>query len=375
MTDAPRLQILLSTLCACTLLCLSACGEKPVVGTAGTQAVAGGIAFDVGPYDVLYPELNEGTQTYQYAQSVMMIPITLTNTTKKPVSYSPTHQTASMSEATTPLLYPDPGAEVDLPPQSKVAVPGVILKEGTMPGQLTTPQSIAPGASIKDVLLFQVPPKVSSLVLSLPPSFHNGTTPVLFRLPYTPKTPKGPEVSPHGEDITLGDVTLNVSGAVSEYVATNDTANGEGFSSEPLLKVSFTLKNNSDAALLYNPNHNETAGAISPKLYSEQEGVLSRISFGASTAPKGQQVAKINIKPGESISDFTVFERPVKEVDSVLLEFPGAVVEQSGLARIKLPINMAKPEMPAKLKKKLGVKDAKKTPVPKTDEKTPEKGK
>jgi hypothetical protein len=36
---------------------------------------------------------------------------------------------------------------------------------------------------------------------------------------------------------------------------------------------------------------------------------------------------------------------------------------------------MAKPEMPAKLKKKLGLKDAKKAPVPKPDEKTPEKGK
>lgn len=358
MTDALRPKIVMIT--ACALLCLSACGEKPVVATAGTQAVAGGVAFDVGAYDVLYPELHDGTATYQYAQPVMVIPITLTNTTKKAVPYSPTHQAASMSEATTPLLYPDPGAEVELPPQSKIAIPGVILKEGTMPGQLTTPQSIAPGASIKDVLLFQVPPKVSSLVLSLPPSFHGGATPILFRLPYTPRAPTGPKVSPHAQDIALGDVTLNVSGAVSEYIATDDTANGEGFSSEPLLKVSFTIKNNSDAPLLYDPNHKATAGAISPKLYSDKEGALSRISFGASTAPKGQQVAKVNIEPGESLSDFTVFERPVKSVDSVMLEFPGAVVEQSGLARVKLPVDMAKPEMPEKLKKKLGVKDDKK---------------
>lgn len=359
------MKLLTSAACACVLLCLTACGEKPVVAVAGTQAVAGGVAFDVGAYDVIYPEIHEDTQTYQYAQSVMVIPITLTNTTKAPVSYSPTHQAASMSEATTPLLYPDPGPDAELPPRSKVAIPGVILKEGSMPGQLTKPTTIAPGASIKDVLLFQVPPAVPSLVLSLPPSFHNGTTPVLFRLPYTPKTPKGPEVSPVGQDLALGDVTLNVSGAVSEYVATNDTANGEGFSSEPLLKVSFTLKNNASEPVLYDPNHKATEGAISPKLYSDKEGVLSRISFGASTTPVGQKSVKVAIEPGQTISDFTIFERPVKDVDSVLLEFPGAVVEQSGLARVKLPVDMKKPQMPAKLKKKLGIKDpVKPAPAP-----------
>lgn len=349
-------------LACASILALSGCGEKPVVSTAGQTATAGGVEFQVGTYDIKYVQLNEGAKTFEYPKAVMIVPITITNKGKQALPYAPSHKATNANEASTPLLYADPGPEQTLPPASKTPIPGIVFKKGTLAGQQTESATIAAGESLKDLLVFEVPPKgLSSLVLSLPPTYHRGKVPVLFRVPYTAKTPKGPAVNKPGEAITLSGVDLTVNGNEIAYIETSDTADGKGYSAEPLLKISYTIKNGTDKDIIYTPNHKVT-GAVGIKLSSADEGSYKRVMFGATTSAVGQKLGKTSIKAGASIKDYVLFERPGKDVDKLLMEFPGSLFKAKGIARIELPYTYAEPKPPTAKKK-----------APKPDEKKEEK--
>lgn len=343
---------------SCTTLALAGC-EKPPVGQAGQPVAAGGMEFSVGEYDVRYLQLSEGGETFEYPRPVLIIPVTITNKGQDARPYSPTHEAAQMTEASTPLLYADPGPEAKLPPESKTPIAGAIIKKGQLAGQITEPTSIAAGASVTDLLLFQVPPKeLTGLVLSLPPTLHRGKMPVLVRIPYAPKAPAGPKVYAQGEPVKFKSASLTVSGSDVSYVEIDDTAQGKGFSTEPLLKVTYVVKNEGQEPLTYEPNHKVVSGALGAKLYSSEEGAYNRVTFAATTNAVGQKTGKNSVKPGASVEDFVLFERPGEDVKELTFELPASLFNQEGIARVTLPYTYKNPELPAELKKKEAPKPA-----------------
>ena len=126
----------LTVACLPAIACMAIACEKPVVMPVGQQAKVGGVSFDVGQYDVRFLELHEGSQTIEYTQPVLAIPITVTNTGEGPIQYSPSHSVTQMSEGAPPLLYPaPPSAETPLPPATKQPINGVIVPKGQVAGR------------------------------------------------------------------------------------------------------------------------------------------------------------------------------------------------------------------------------------------------
>ena len=351
------------------LLGLMAC-EKPVGVSVGTPAVTGQMQFELGEYSVEKLELHEGEESYAYDQAVLAIPVTITNQGEKPYTYSPTHNAPQMNEGSTPLLYVDPGAEADLPPSQKQALQGVLLTKGSFPKQITEPQALGKGESLTDYYLFELPPKgTAGLIFSVPPTWHRGKMPALIRFDYTPKKPKGPNIFAPKETIDFSGVSFTVTDTGTSYIKTNDTSVGEGFSTNPLYKISYTIENNREEAIVYEPNHKAVAGAIGARLSSLKEGAHKRVQFGPTTSPEGQLSGKTSVEPGKSISDYVLFEQPGKDVATLTLEFPAALFDASGLARVAIDYTHDTPPLPKELEKKTDGKKEEDQPKEEEDKK------
>ncbi len=334
------------------LLGLVAC-EKPVVVTAGSPAVAGGMQFELGDYSVEKLEIHEGDDSYAYDRAVLILPVTITNKGKKPYTYTPTHNSPQMNEGSTPLVYANPGAEAELPPAQKQALQGVMLSKGAFSKQLDEPKVINAGESVTDYYLFELPAKgTSGLIFSVPPTWHSGKMPTLIKFDYTPKKVKGPKIFAKDEAIDFSGVTFTVTGVENTYIKTSDTAQGEGFSTNPLLKITFTVENGREESITYEPNHKAVAGAIGARLSSLKEGSHKRVQFGPTTSPEGQLSGKTEVKAGDKITDYVLFEQPGEDVASLMLEFPAALFDASGLARVSLDYTYSKPALPKELEKK-----------------------
>ena len=347
-SPSAHLALSLSLLAMLSLGC-----EKPVVVSAGTPAVAGGVTFEVGDYSIQQLELHQGEESFEYVRPVLVIPVTVTNSGEGPITYSPTHSAPQMNELTTPLLYADPGPEAKLPPAKKTPISGVVLTKGRFPKQLDAAQTLNKGDSLTDYYLFELPSKdQGQLILSLPPAWHRGEVPALVRIAYAPKPAQGPKVYELKETIDFQGVSFTVDAAETLYVKTDDTAQGEGFSASPLLKISYTLINDREAPIIYEPNHRALSGAPGPRLFSSEEGAHKRVQFGPSTSAVGQSTGKTTLKPGEKRSDFVLFEQPTEAVTRLNLEVPATLFQGTGTARVAFDYTFSSPPKPAELTKK-----------------------
>lgn len=338
-------------LLVCAILMAGAACEKPVVGTMGEPVVAGGMQFSVTGYELRYLEFSEGEKTVSYTEPVLAISVQITNESDKPLSYTPSHRSQQMTEAGTPLLYRDPGAEAALPPQAKDIIGGVYLERGELAGQVVALQNLQPGQSLKDIFLFEVPPEKSgSLILSVPPSMHHGSMPVLIRIPYQYKEPKGHTVYAAGDPIARGAASFLVKSAEDAYIETTHTIEGKGYSSEPMLKISYTISNPGDQPLRYSPEH-YVEGARGAAAYAGST-TLKRVKLPPNTRVVGQVQSATTIEPGKSVNDFVLFERPDESQDTLTFEFPASTFGDAGLIRVSVPYQHTEPELPKEMQKK-----------------------
>lgn len=344
----PSIRAALRIIAAAAVLAGASGCEKPVVAT-GNTASAGGIEFSVADYEVRYLEVSDGSNTYEYPQPALVIPVTLKNVGEGDFTYSPTHATQQMSEAQTPLLYVAPGADEDLPPQNKTMINGVFLSKGTVAGQVTKNQTIKKGDSLTDLLLFEVPTDATKLILSVPPSLHRGKLPVLFPISFQPREPQGPKMHKVGEAVALGDAAFTVTGTEIAYVKTRDKLAGEGYSSEPLLKIKYKIENNGAAPLAYDPAH-RAVGGRGAALYGKG-ATFKRVKFAATTSVDGQRDGNTTVAPGDAVEDFVLFDRPPEGTAELSFEYPAALFGASGLARFTLPYEYSDPPLPKELKK------------------------
>ncbi|QDG51599.1 DUF4352 domain-containing protein [Persicimonas caeni] len=338
-------------LVAAALLTAGAACEKPAVTEMKKPVQAGGVQFNVTGYDVRYLELNADGKTVEYPEPVLAINVEVTNQKDQPLTYTPSHRTQQVTEANAPLLYQDPGKEADLPPASKQTINGVFLEEGQLDEQVTQSKTLAKGESLTDVFLFEVPEaKEAALILSLPPTMHHGAVPVLFRIPYQYQKPKGPTVHEMGKTVSAGPVGFTVEKAEVAYIKTKHTIEGEGYSSNPRLKISYKVENTGKEPITYSPEHN-VEGARGAALYSGGE-TFNRVKMPSNAEAEGQITDSTEIKPGKSVTDFVLFERPSKEVKSVTFVYPADRFGGEGLVRVEVPYEYKDPELPKELKKK-----------------------
>lgn len=340
-----------ATILALVLLFGGTACEKPEVSELGQPMTVGGVEFNVADFDVRYIELDVDGKTVEYPEPVLAITVEMTNQGEGAITYTPSHRSQQMSEGSTPLLYSDPGPEADLPPDSKQTINGVYLESGRLDEQISQSTSLDSGDSLTDIFLFEIPKdKEKSLILSLPPAMHRGNVPALFRIPYKYEAPEGPTIYQLGETVSMGSAAFTVEKAEIEYLKTNDTVQGEGYSSDPLLKISYKVENTGDQPLTYSPSHRDVAGSRNASLYTVDQ-TFRRVRFSATTKVEGQVNDDTDIKPGESVTDLTTFERPPEEIDTLTFEYPAHHFGGSGLVRVEIAYEYADPGLPDELKK------------------------
>jgi hypothetical protein len=337
-------------LAAAVLVTGTAC-DKPTVTEMNKPATASGVEFNVSSFELRHLELSDDGTTVEYPEPVLAITVDVTNNGKKALTYTPSHRTQQMTEATTPLLYKDPGKEAELPPASKQTINGVYLEEGKLDDQVSQTKTLKKGESLSDVFLFEVPEdKKASLILSLPPSMHPGAMPVLVRVPYQYKLPTGPTVHQVGDAVAAGDAAFSVAKANVEYIKTKHTIEGEGFSSNPRLKILYSIKNAGQKPLTYAPEHN-VDGTRGAALYSGDQ-TFKRVRLPSNAKAYGQLRNNTKIEAGNSATDFVLFERPPKDVETLTFEYPASRFGGSGLIRVQVPYTYEDPELPKELQKK-----------------------
>jgi hypothetical protein len=262
-----------------------------------------------------------------------------------------------MTEASSPLLYYAPEGSKPLPPKKKTPMKGVVLEEGALEGQTTTDKKLAAGDSLTDRYLFELPSdKKANLVFSMPPAMHRGTKPALHRISYEYEKPKGPPVRQLGETVAMDGVSLTLDSAQLEYVKLKGSGDETGYSTDPLLKVGYTIKNSSDESVTYRPGHRTTSGPRPPALYAqaEQTQTIPRVKFSSNLSPAGQMQGTTSIEAGASVEDYALFEMPGDNVSGVRFEYPAARFGRSGLLRFQVSLKQRKvPAPPKKLKEQL----------------------
>lgn len=325
--------------------------EKPAVTEMNKPVQAGGVQFNVTGYDIRYLELSTDGKTVEYPEPVLAINVAVTNQNEQPLTYTPSHRTQQVTEANAPLLYQDPGEGAALPPASKQTINGVFLEEGQLEEQVAQSKTLNKGESLTDVFLFEVPEaKEASLVLSLPPTMHHGAVPVLVRIPYEYQKPKGPRVHQTGKAVAAGPANFTVEKAEVTYVKTKHTIEGEGYSSNPRLKISYKIENAGKEPITYAPEHN-VEGARGAALYSGGK-TFNRVKLPSNAEAEGQITDSTKIEPGKSVADFVLFERPSKEIENLTFVYPAGTFGGEGLIRVEVPYTYEDPELPKELKKK-----------------------
>lgn len=341
----------LAALAVVALLGAVGCQEGPKVAKMGSSVETGDMNIEVTGYDVRKLEIIEGDRTHEYTDPVMAVDVELTNTGKEAFRYVPNHDSETATETSSSLLYYDPGKEASLPPEDKrpFRINGVTFEKGDFDEQVDGATKVEPGDSLTDVMLFQVPDeKQADLILSLPPSVHRGGKPVLFRIPYQEKTPEGPTWHGRGDTATLDGVGFSVTEVTTEYAELEPSGDAEkAFSNEPVLKVSYELKNESDSPITYNPGHRTVSGRRGAALFGK-DNQFPRVRF-SNTSVVGQQTDSRKIKPGAKLKDFSVFERPGKGLEVLKFEYPASRFEREGLVRFNLPYTYETPDKPEAL--------------------------
>ncbi len=339
-------------LLGCTALVAAGCQQAPKVAEMGESVETGKMSIEVTDYELRQLELIDGDRTHDYERPVLAVSVALTNRGDEPFRYIPTHDSEQVTEQTAPLLYHDPGKDEPLPPGDKtsIRINGVTLEEGELDAQVRETTQIAAGETLEDVVLFEVPDgDQADLILSLPPATHRGRKPVLFRIPYQRKAPEGPTWHELGEAASFDGVDFTVSEVATEYVELEPPGDAEeAFSQEPIFKVVYEISNGSDEAITYNPGHRTVSGRRGAALFGDGEQ-FARVRFSSNTSVVDQQSDKTEIAAGESLTDFSLFERPGEEVSELKFEYPASRFGRAGLVRFTVPYDYETPDKPEPL--------------------------
>ena len=351
MPDTPGIRRLFTALVVAVGIAAIGCDEQPEIVSSNVTASAGAMEFDYDGHHLRYLELTDDDgATLEYPEPVLAIDVTVTNVGEDEFVYTPRHDARDKDQAEHPMLYDAPAtAEIDWAEFSPQPVTdGARLRQGHWEQQQLDSVSLAPGEELTDTYLFEVPEAdEQTLMLSLPPLFHRGEVPVFIEFDYRRSEPEGRTMYEVGDDIAFDDVIFTVTDITQEYLPLEDSSEGEGFSDEPVLKIAYTLSNESDDPVEFAPAHNDLTGSEGAMIQAG-DVAFARARFPAAVDPVGQ-LDSVDIEPGESVDDFATFERPDDDADPVTFVLPARYFDRSGTVRVVFSYERQDVEEPEEL--------------------------
>lgn len=338
--------------CLLVLLAALGCDEQPQIHSDSAPASAGGLQFELGDYEIHYLELAEDGETVVYDDPVLVVELSISNIGDQEFIYNPTHTASEVSEARTPLLFPDPqpeADEIDWETFSPEPLTAVDFEAGRWDDQIRESTPLAPGENLTDYFLFDLPDEDEQpMMFSIPPTMHHGELPTFIRFDYSRPEPQTPPVYAVHDQIDFDGVHFTVHSIEQTWVEMEDQEDGEGFSDEALLRVEYTVDNESEDTLLYQPGHDRDSGQIGPVIESDETDFL-RVYSSDDTHPVGQNLGSTSIEPGDTIEDFALFKRPDTAVDDALFVFAADHFDRSGRVRVQFDYEKQDVEMPEQL--------------------------
>jgi len=323
---------------------VTAC-KKETLGEQGSpvQEKGAAVAVTVNGFTAERLELEGPQGPLIYADPVLALKVTFENKGEAPFLYKPTHADAKTTNLEAPILFKDPGPEGEL----RSNIEGVFLQDQFVPGQQSKEVEMKPGEVIEDLYLFKMPEEESlALVLTVPPVLHGGKGVLKIKVAYKKEAVPPVVVSEMGKAVKLGNATVTVDSAQVTYIELMENKK-KGFSKEPVFKVSYTIKNDGGEPLNYEPLHQQSGSVLAVALHEDEgSGRYMRVRFSADRDVVGQTARRGTIAAGEKLEDFAIFERPPEGVTAVRLLFPGKLLGQTGLMRVRIPYKNEKPKNP-----------------------------
>jgi hypothetical protein len=328
----------------------AACVKAPET-TLGAAVEQGGVSVTVQSVEAAYIDLEGAEGAAQTTEPVLLVRLALNNGSPAALRYDINWSTTATTQAQSPLLYIDQGPDVPLSPANNVP----IVRLGTMewPGDpVSEPQSVEPGATMQDVLLFEVPSGgTSGLVLSLPPSMFGPEvkTPAYVRIPWTAQDPAPPAPVGLGETYEGAGFTFTLASTEQTYLRLQSpTAPRGGFTSSPVLKLNFVVTNSGEEPLVYlPPEANRSLHA--PTLTDPDGATINRVQLPSGSSAPGHVNERTTIGPGESFNAAFLFEQPPASIDNLVLQLPGKRFGSTGLVRVAFDYAMQSVAVPAEL--------------------------
>ncbi len=317
---------------------LAACRTAPV-GDQGTPIVQNGVTVDVTSSELRYLDLEGLSGGVPTEQPYPVVGLTVSNAGEAAVRYDLNWGASATTQAQSALLFGAPAAEAPMTSGVPVKAVAFLGDLEFLEDPVTATETIAPGSSLTDVLVYEAPPEgVTELLLSVPPSVFgaDNTMPAYFRIPYAAADVAPLAPTPLGSPHMGPGFTFTATTAALEWVSLTNTTDGKaGFSDRPVLKVAFRVDNTGDAPLIYAPPG--VSNSEAPPVLSAGVAPIASASFAPTINVEGADTARVTIPAGGNHSGFWLFEAPAADVTSLRLTLPGKRFGSTGVIRVEIP--------------------------------------
>jgi len=322
----------------CVACLVSACQKPPVVSI-GQPLAQGDVTVLVSSAELVYLDLEGPTGAARTQDPVMKITLSIINQGSESVRYDLGWPSQTSTQAVAPLLFLDPGEEIELPIPGNIPILQ-LSSYAYLDDPIVEATRIEPGATITDVLLFQRPPAdATGLLLSLPPTIFGPDVkmPGYVRIPFT-----YPAEIPEPQPIGIGDVysgagfTFVLESIEQNYIPLTNRAGRAGFSASPLLRLNFDVTNTSDTTIEYIPTR-ANRSLDPPTLLDQGNAPTEQANFDDGITAEGFVNERRQIGPGESFRSFLLFRRPPASTSQLTLIIPGKRFASTGLIRVSFP--------------------------------------
>jgi hypothetical protein len=332
-----------------SLLCASACA-KPLEAPQGQVLTINGIEVSVTDVKLVAIDLEGPAGAIATKKSTLIVALKLTNKSAEPLRYDLGWSTTSSTQATSPLLFLDPGPEIQLSGQAQI--PALILGSSVYtPDPVASPRTLNPGEGVDDLLLFDAPPEnAKALLLSLPPALFGkqAKSPAYIRIATVPTEVQQPQWLSEKDEHKGPSIHFKIKSVETSYPPLLKADGTRGTSAEPLVGIRFTATNAGTTALEYLPI---AAGLAvdAPSLTDSSDAPIERVDFGPGVTHTETLTARKSLAPGASLDDVWWFARPANTVTELLLRAPGKRFGDTGLIRFKIPYTWSDPRQFAEI--------------------------
>lgn len=346
--NTARPAVMKATLVA-SLLFATACA-KPLEAPQGQVLAINGVEVSVTDVKLAAIDLEGPAGAVATKKPTLIVSLKLVNKSAEPLRYDLGWSTTSSTQATSPLLFLDPGPEIHLSGQAQI--PSLILGSSIYtPDPVAAPRTLNPGEGVDDLLLFDAPPEnAKALLLSLPPTLFGKETktPAYIRIASVPTEVQQPQWLSEKDEHKGPSIRFSIKSVETLYPPLTKADGTRGTSSEPLIGIRFKATNAGNTALEYLPM---AAGLAvdAPSLTDAAGAPIERVDFGPGVSHGETLTARTPLAPGASLDDTWWFARPGNTVTELLLRAPGKRFGDTGLIRFKLPYTWSDPRQFAEI--------------------------